>query len=871
MCQRARLTALAAICSAFMVCPGVAVAAPAEQLVHHQIKTDARGYILPWYSPDPGVAYDHCIMKVWEFWKNMKSCPNGVKYYLQHQVWQDPGEDPRGLGGDQLAMALSSWHLLYEYSGDPSLIENMEYIADYYLAHSLSSPDCRWPGLPYPYNTELHSGVYDGDMRAGKGYLQPDKAGSFAAELVTLYKLTSREKYLRAAVSIAEVLARKIAAGDAEHSPWPYRVNAATGEVALPYTTNYTGTLELFEGLINLKQGDVAAYAAAKATLSAWLKKYPLRNNKWGPFFEDVPGWSDTEINADTLAMYVMEHPDWDPSWREDARAILAWTQEMFENDAWLKYGVRATNEQTAYPVSGNSHSSRHASVILLYAEKTGDATNKADAIRELNWATYMVGEAGNNRYPYDDVWLTDGYGDYVRHYLRAMAAAPELAPSGQNHLLRSSSVVKRITYAPRRIGYTTFDNASREMLRVAFAPTQVTAGGTKLQRLEAVADLNRQEGYTFNAPGDVPGVLRIRHNSSGELVVSGVSVPQPPAAQSQTVTVNQNSSVRISLVARSARGGALTYAVTGPYHGKLAGAAPALTYTPEADYLGRDLLSFRARDGELESRTAQVNINIVRPNLARWRDAQPFATEDPNTGATGVYPFPALSDGDVTTSVQAASDRATPREVSLGVLWSAPQSVRQVIFRQGWASDEGSGNFDKPPRLQITTDGKSWSDASGWTMSPALYVANARSSMGDFIFTLPSNVRAEGVRITGEVGKAGAAQSRFPRVREFEVYTGLASSRAPEIEYQPGNATVKEGGTAIFGVRPKAISQAVYQWQTSTDHGARWQNLPGENSSYLRIPSARAADSGTMFRCVVANGTSPDAISKAATLTVRP
>ena len=41
-----------------------------------------------------------------------------------------------------------------------------------------------------------------------------------------------------------------------------------------------------------------------------------------------------------------------------------------------------------------------------------------------------MVAEDGRNRYPYDMVWLTDGYGDYVRHYLRAMAAAPELAPT---------------------------------------------------------------------------------------------------------------------------------------------------------------------------------------------------------------------------------------------------------------------------------------------------------------------------------------------------------------------------------------------------------------------------------------------------------
>jgi hypothetical protein len=77
----------------------------------------------------------------------------------------------------------------------------------------------------------------------------------------------------------------------------------------------------------------------------------------------------------------------------------------------------------------------------------TGDRSLKEDAIRRLNWATYTVDTDGKNRYIRDDNWLTDGYGDYVRHYLRAMASAPELAPEDQNHLLRTNSVVQSIQY----------------------------------------------------------------------------------------------------------------------------------------------------------------------------------------------------------------------------------------------------------------------------------------------------------------------------------------------------------------------------------------------------------------------------------------
>ncbi len=58
-----------------------------------------------------------------------------------------------------------------------------------------------------------------------------------------------------------------------------------------------------------------------------------------------------------------------------------------------------------------------------------------------------MVDSDGKNCYPNDEIWMTDGYGDYVRHYLRAMAWKPELAPSDQIHLLSSTSVVQLIEY----------------------------------------------------------------------------------------------------------------------------------------------------------------------------------------------------------------------------------------------------------------------------------------------------------------------------------------------------------------------------------------------------------------------------------------
>jgi len=90
-----------------------------------------------------------------------------------------------------------------------------------------------------------------------------------------------------------------------------------------------------------------------------------------------------------------------------------------------------------------------------------------------------MVDTDGKNRYYRDDIWLTDGYGDYVRHYLRAMAAAPELAPPDQNHLLRTSSVLSSIEYGPDAIACEKWDAASREELKLRAWEPGAIEGGT--------------------------------------------------------------------------------------------------------------------------------------------------------------------------------------------------------------------------------------------------------------------------------------------------------------------------------------------------------------------------------------------------------
>jgi hypothetical protein len=279
---------------------------------------------------------------------------------------------------------------------------------------------------------------------------------------------------------------------------------------ASSYTTNWTSTLELFNQLIKLKRGKTKEYKNAFDIALKWMKNFPAKTNKWGPFFEDVPRWSDTQINAITYAMYLMEHPELDDNWKQTVNNIFKWVHKELGDKEFIKYGVITTDEQTAYRVPGNSHSSREASAELTYWEKTGDTTYVQNAIRELSWATYMVDYDGKNFYPTNDIWMTDGYGDYVRHYLRAMAAAPQLAPENEDHLLRSSSIIKNILYTKEKITYTAYDTASQEKFRLTEKPRMVKVKGKNFKQTAEPG----AEGWSWQAL-DKGGILII-HKTNG-------------------------------------------------------------------------------------------------------------------------------------------------------------------------------------------------------------------------------------------------------------------------------------------------------------------------------------------------------------------
>jgi hypothetical protein len=256
---------------------------------------------------------------------------------------------------------------------------------------------------------------------------------------------------------------------------------------------------------------------------------YPMSNSRWTQYFEDVAPASNQFSNLNQYApgqtaRYLLEYPERDASWKTHSAALINYIETRFgtdyAGDAGLFHGARTISEQTLYFYKMGSHTSRFGAINALYAAATGDATAKDKAFRSLNWASYMARDNGTvNEGPAESrqnapFWFTDGHGDYVRHFMLAMGAFPEWAPAGENHLLRSTSVLSAIVYNGSSITWDTFDANSTEVLRLSAQPLSVSVGGTALaQRTDLTA-----AGWTWDSAS---GVLKVRHDSGTRIQVA--------------------------------------------------------------------------------------------------------------------------------------------------------------------------------------------------------------------------------------------------------------------------------------------------------------------------------------------------------------
>jgi hypothetical protein len=557
---RLRLVCLALVYLVFTATTGaqdhfaVSTTVDASEIAGRPVQLDAQGKLLPWPFPDSvGDSYSSDFLAQWTILEDQFQRQRLPYFYCCFAIdpkTYDMTPDRNWANSTAYLRAMLEGFVehLYPYTGDRRTVDALEDFVDYEMENGLTPDGDVWSRVPYP-SANPGAPRYSGWSSHGDDYVEPHVIGEDGYAYLRLYEMDGKTKYLSAAIHFADELVKNYKPGDETHSPWPVRCFAKDGRVEGkgmgPYSANVLGPISLFDELIRLKQGRVRDYATIRRDAWQWLESYPLKNNVWAGYFEDVPpNIADmNNVIPLELARYVILHPEHDPAWRQHASELIEWVKTTPKWPKYRVHGATVTTEQgdgitfccNQPNQCCDSHTARLAAVEALYSSRTRYDTDKdagaaairnesykEEAFRSFNWVTYFQGLPGKAHAPYSDQWwFTDEFTDGPRRLMDAFWAVPEWAPANESHVLGSTSVVKNIAYARGQVDYDTFDRESIDVLRVDFDVTRVLAGCRPLARRPNLS----QEGYTFDAANRV---LRIHHRRSGSIRIQGAGGNPP-------------------------------------------------------------------------------------------------------------------------------------------------------------------------------------------------------------------------------------------------------------------------------------------------------------------------------------------------------
>ncbi|HEX8547644.1 MAG TPA: hypothetical protein VF691_11825 [Cytophagaceae bacterium] len=517
---------------------------------------DKNGKLLSRYKPqNPGYGYITAVKTAVDFWKTCPISPkNKLPLYLTHcSMYRDGkggfyGSDwphnPIVVNGGIVQSLAIDWR---NYSGDESMLDLARAALDHQIKYGTTPANWEWASVPYA-SSEAGEIIYDGaskfdtaktEENIGRGdgsfALEVDKIGEMGIHYLKFYEITGEQKYLTAAIQCADALAKHVRVGVHKKaglewkslvltSPWPFRVKAEKGEILESYTSHVVENLRLLEGLnriqsvINLPSEKVASYKRAADIVWNWLysAEGAIKTGIWKGYFEDI---RVDEINLNRVnnspmefARYLIKNPKNDKDIDVTVPGLIWFVKTTFKES-----GMNAINEQTGCYLPMGSHTARYASICAMWYEYTKDEAFKEEAYRYFNHATYMaepdgVVQTGHNWGT--EIWFSDGYTDYIRHFMEGLAAIPEWVPA-EDHLLRSTSTVKKIKYEPSKITFNTFDKQSEVVLRMSSKPKTITVSGKAL----AVATKPGNEGYTWKALAQ-GGVLTMKYTNGTDVAI---------------------------------------------------------------------------------------------------------------------------------------------------------------------------------------------------------------------------------------------------------------------------------------------------------------------------------------------------------------
>ncbi len=530
----------------------------------HAPETDRHGVIAPWYKGQNG-QLDYRVRIAAETlkrypWITGDKAAVAAPEYVYNGTWRIDDEGritvpplrnwDNGDLGQRAAYIISSLLDYYRYTGDPAGLAPIHALADYVLGSCQTPSDHGWPrmfisvptlGVPYK-NCAL--GPSD-ELAKGQGKIQLDIVAEFGIELVRAYQVTGNTRWLDAAKRWADLMAANRDRTPGRASWGRYANNASGNGMNGKQTGGVVFLLAFFDELIRVGYtGANSEIVKARDEGRAYLREVLLPqwtiDDVWGRNYWDWEDPVQAENVTDYVVNYMLDNKDAFPNWRQDARNVLS----LFLNHTSVSPASRGDvfHGAWAYPESSGCcdrslwyGTMELAPVFARYGVEADSEWAREIGRRSQMLATYdplpngqsfdlIDGGAFVNR-----SWFKIAHPMALKHVIRTIGWLPEVfGANRENHIVRSSAVVKRVTYGKGVVRFSTFDAPAGtvDVLRLAFAPTSITANGKPLAA----------SAYTVRSLANGDTIVTIRRDGATEVELRGAD-PQQEVAWKRSVS----------------------------------------------------------------------------------------------------------------------------------------------------------------------------------------------------------------------------------------------------------------------------------------------------------------------------------------------
>lgn len=483
---------------------------------YHEKVMDIDNHLDSWYKDENG-PFEFILKLSATWWKDSPDVNGWPIWCTAALLDKDYIQGAGAIPGSACSFAIIACLRYYLFTGDTSFLYMAKRTGDYIIKQDLTPSEfVKYPGFPYAVgftgNINPQGTGHPGDIDTINPIfsVEPDKGAMLGTALLELYKVTGNPEFLNSSVNIANCLSENAIAGTDTLSPWPMRVMANDGStVDGKFSANISFACRLFDELLRIGHPGNGKYKAIRDAVWSWLKDQVIiydDGSKWYNFFEEVGGDENnsTQINALETIRYLIDNKSQaDSDWFNLSERIInqvtrRWSVSSLENDGYVSIG-----EQDVDLSPYNSHTARYGSILAMYFEAGANIAYKDTSYHSLCYGLYSVENDGftNTYFKNGGVaWTTDSFGDFLFHYMEAIAAIPEWAGS-RNYVLKSTGTITKVSYIDTsRVVYSAFDESGTDKLKLIKEPVSVMVNGSNIKsytwdKASKVLIINRLSG----------------------------------------------------------------------------------------------------------------------------------------------------------------------------------------------------------------------------------------------------------------------------------------------------------------------------------------------------------------------------------------